>query len=332
MGHRQPDVVIAHYNFVELLLNTIIFRLRSCRCPFSTISLCIRHHRPCGTGSAQLLRWALAFPPGWYCRTQQLDRPPSVDFSTTSRSRGSQGSLCRATHFARAIERGATLDRCVANCSVTLRGDWNRHLSRQTRLPSARQQTYACHADESQPQSVPANPANRRQQRAGQPAYALLVEADYGNLCSAAFEQPKQHGSTKRGIQWLTGTSTCLYPSVSRCAVPMVCDVLQAIAKSRGTSTAELLRPIIQAFDSILERRLLPIRSITAQVRTRRCPFALPNSMRGVWQQFEANISHRMFVLLLGSILCRPTMPTVWRSSCELAPESWLCAASLLCM
>ncbi|KAL4854024.1 Transcription-associated protein 1 [Chlorella vulgaris] len=40
---------------------------------------------------------------------------------------------------------------------------------------------------------------------------------------------------------------------------------LQAIAKSRGTSTAELLRPIIQAFDSILERRLLPIRSITAQ-------------------------------------------------------------------
>lgn len=41
---------------------------------------------------------------------------------------------------------------------------------------------------------------------------------------------------------------------------------LQAIAASRDTSVAELLKPITKASDNILDRRLLPIRSITAQV------------------------------------------------------------------
>ncbi|KAL4439666.1 hypothetical protein ABPG75_002667 [Micractinium tetrahymenae] len=40
---------------------------------------------------------------------------------------------------------------------------------------------------------------------------------------------------------------------------------LQTIANSRGSTMAELLKPIMKAFDSILERRLLPIRSINTQ-------------------------------------------------------------------
>ena len=41
---------------------------------------------------------------------------------------------------------------------------------------------------------------------------------------------------------------------------------LQAISNARATSVATLLKPIVKALDSILDRRLLPIRSITAQV------------------------------------------------------------------
>lgn len=41
----------------------------------------------------------------------------------------------------------------------------------------------------------------------------------------------------------------------------------QAIADAHGSTVAVLLKPLTKAFDSILERRLLPIRSITAQVR-----------------------------------------------------------------
>lgn len=40
----------------------------------------------------------------------------------------------------------------------------------------------------------------------------------------------------------------------------------QAIASSRGVAITALLKPIKKALDSILDRRLLPIRSIAAQV------------------------------------------------------------------
>lgn len=40
----------------------------------------------------------------------------------------------------------------------------------------------------------------------------------------------------------------------------------QAIAEARRTTVHEMLKPITKAFESILERRLLPIRSIAAQV------------------------------------------------------------------
>mgnify|MGYP001810958907 CR=1 FL=1 len=42
---------------------------------------------------------------------------------------------------------------------------------------------------------------------------------------------------------------------------------MQEIATARSTTVSDLLKPIMKAFDSILERRLLPIRSITAQAR-----------------------------------------------------------------
>lgn len=44
---------------------------------------------------------------------------------------------------------------------------------------------------------------------------------------------------------------------------------MQAIASSRSSTMAELLKPIMKAFDNVLERRLLPIRSISAQVLCR---------------------------------------------------------------
>jgi len=47
----------------------------------------------------------------------------------------------------------------------------------------------------------------------------------------------------------------------------------QEIATSRAMAIPELLKPITKAFDNVLERRLLPIRSITAQV----APDTLPS-------------------------------------------------------
>lgn len=62
-----------------------------------------------------------------------------------------------------------------------------------------------------------------------------------------------------------------------------------------------LLRPITKAFDSILERRLLPIRSITAQVRRGlRCLHVLPalhvaGGWGGSWAQHSTVIAGRRY-------------------------------------
>ncbi|PSC74456.1 transformation transcription domain-associated -like [Micractinium conductrix] len=48
-------------------------------------------------------------------------------------------------------------------------------------------------------------------------------------------------------------------------AVPPAAEAGSEIATARSTTVSDLLKPIMKAFDSILERRLLPIRSITAQ-------------------------------------------------------------------
>lgn len=47
---------------------------------------------------------------------------------------------------------------------------------------------------------------------------------------------------------------------------PLVRLLCQAIADAQSCTIADLLKPIAKVLDSILDRRLQPVRSITAQV------------------------------------------------------------------
>lgn len=86
----------------------------------------------------------------------------------------------------------------------------------------------------------------------------------------------------------------------------IVCPLpLQVIADGRGSSVASLLKPITRALDSILDRRLQPIRSITAQVMQSRlyvpyCMHARAHN-RGLpsrLQLLQANHAHSVAFVL----------------------------------
>jgi hypothetical protein len=51
------------------------------------------------------------------------------------------------------------------------------------------------------------------------------------------------------------------------CTVTVLLYCLQVIANARGATVPDLLKPVMKAFENILDRRMLPIRSITSQVR-----------------------------------------------------------------
>jgi hypothetical protein len=51
------------------------------------------------------------------------------------------------------------------------------------------------------------------------------------------------------------------------CTATVLLYCLQVIANTQGAAVPDLLKTVLKAFDNILDRRLLPIRSITGQVR-----------------------------------------------------------------
>ena len=51
------------------------------------------------------------------------------------------------------------------------------------------------------------------------------------------------------------------------CTATILLYCLQVIANTQGAAVPDLLKSVLKAFDNILDRRLLPIRSITGQVR-----------------------------------------------------------------
>lgn len=67
---------------------------------------------------------------------------------------------------------------------------------------------------------------------------------------------------------------------------------MQRIAESSSMTMVDLLKPIMKAFDNVLERRFLPIRSISAQVLCRAAAGACCARQRVSCSGRSSSVSH----------------------------------------